>query len=97
MILILSSREKSNRKLKNKMGLHITVKSVSERKTNMKTIVNHFDDESLTSRDVSAILRCSLPTARDVMKRPDFPLLRIGRRLCVLRSAFFEWAKHRRI
>lgn len=45
----------------------------------------------LTAKEISQILKISKPTAYEVMKREDFPLLKIGRCKRVLRDEFFEW------
>lgn len=46
--------------------------------------------------DVAQMLNCSLPVARAVMYRADFPLIRVGRALKVSKSAFEEWASQNR-
>lgn len=51
----------------------------------------------LNTKEVSEILGCSLPKARDIMRRADFPLVIVGRCLKVEESAFREWAQKRRI
>lgn len=51
----------------------------------------------LNSEQVAQRLQCSLPTARQIMRRADFPLIRVGRSFMVLESAFKEWANKRRI
>ena len=55
------------------------------------------DFQFLTPKDVAKALRCSLPTARSIMHRLDFPLIKHGRKMLVEKTAFFEWAKKRRI
>ena len=51
----------------------------------------------LNTREVANALGCSLPTARNIMMRADFPLIRVGKNLKVELSAFQEWAKTRRV
>lgn len=51
----------------------------------------------LNTREVANTLGCSLPTARNIMMRADFPLIRVGKNLKVELSAFQEWAKKRRV
>lgn len=51
----------------------------------------------LTTKDVANALGCSLPTARNIMMRADFPLLRIGKNFKVSEQAFIEWSKTRRV
>ena len=43
------------------------------------------------TEEVAKILGCSLPTARIIMNRRDFPLLRIGKNLKVYKTAFENW------
>jgi excisionase family DNA binding protein len=50
----------------------------------------------LTAKHVAEILGCSLRIAYEIMERPDFPLLRIGRHKKVNREAFFRWMECRR-
>lgn len=62
--------------------------------------VNHNKEDSLeflSSSDVANLLRCSTVTARNTMKRADFPLVRVGKNMRVLKSAFLDWAKKRRV
>lgn len=51
----------------------------------------------LNTKEVAETLGCSLPTARAVMMRADFPLLRIGKNFKVNKQAFIEWSKNRRV
>lgn len=51
----------------------------------------------LTTKDVAKALECSLPTARNIMMRHDFPLIRVGRAMKVEKNAFLEWAAKRRV
>lgn len=51
----------------------------------------------MNTREVANALGCSLPTARNIMMRADFPLIRVGKNLKVEVSAFQEWAKKRRV
>ncbi len=45
----------------------------------------------LTAKEISLILKISKPSAYEVMKRSDFPLIKIGRCKRVLREEFFVW------
>jgi len=45
----------------------------------------------LTAVDISEILQISKPTAYELMDKPDFPLIKIGRCKRVLREDFFLW------
>ena len=49
----------------------------------------------LGTKEVAKALGCSLPTARQIMMRHDFPLIRVGRFMKVEKSALIEWASHR--
>lgn len=51
----------------------------------------------LGTKEVAQVLGCSLPTARNIMMRADFPLIRVGKNLKVSASAFMEWASKRRV
>lgn len=51
----------------------------------------------LTVRDVSRIMGISLPLARQIFDRPEFPKLQIGRRILVCEEAFRAWASQRRV
>ena len=37
------------------------------------------------------------PTARQIMMRADFPLIRVGKNYKVSEQAFVEWSKKRRV
>ena len=49
-----------------------------------------------STKDVAKCLGCSIPTAREIMYRRDFPLIKAGKNLRVLKSAFEQWASTRR-
>lgn len=51
------------------------------------------DQETIiyNTEDVANILKCSLPTARRIMQSKGFPLIRVGKNLKVLNSAFENW------
>lgn len=49
----------------------------------------------LNSFEVASILRTSPTTARTIMKKRDFPLLRIGRNLMVEKGSFYRWLQSR--
>lgn len=50
----------------------------------------------LSTKDVAEALGCSLPTARKVMYRADFPLIRVGKNFKVSEQAFIDWSSRRR-
>lgn len=45
----------------------------------------------LGTKDVAAILKCSMDTARQTMSRQDFPLIKAGKNYRVSEKAFAEW------
>ena len=51
----------------------------------------------LNTKEVAQALGCSLPAARRLMQREDFPLIRVGKNMKVNAEAFDEWTKNRRI
>ena len=51
----------------------------------------------MNTKDVAKALGCSLPAARAVMMRADFPLIRVGKNYKVSKKAFLEWSEKRRV
>ena len=51
----------------------------------------------LNTKEVANALGCSLPTARQIMMRADFPLIRVGKNFKVSEQAFKDWSKQRRV
>lgn len=51
----------------------------------------------LTTKEVAEALKCSLPTARNIMLRADFPLIRVGKNYKVSKPAFLIWSQQRRV
>lgn len=51
----------------------------------------------LNVKEVAEALGCSATTARNIMLRPDFPLVQVGRSLKVEKHAFLKWAKEKRL
>ena len=49
------------------------------------------------TKDVARMLGCSIPTAREMMRRKDFPTIMIGHVMKVSAPAFKEWAMKRRV
>ena len=49
------------------------------------------------SKDIAQLMGCSIPIARQIMKRKDFPLIKCGKNLKVMKSEFIKWASERRI
>ena len=51
----------------------------------------------MNTKQVAQALGCSMPTARQIMMRADFPLIRVGKNYKVSEQAFVEWSKKRRV
>ena len=49
------------------------------------------------TKEVAALMGCSIPVARQIMRRKDFPLVKCGKNLKVMKSRFIAWASERRI
>ena len=49
------------------------------------------------TKEVAQLLGCSIPTAREIMQRPDFPLIMVGKNYKVYRDALIRWAMERRV
>ena len=48
------------------------------------------------TKEVAALMGCSIPVARQIMRRKDFPLIKCGKNLKVMKSKLIEWASVRR-
>lgn len=48
----------------------------------------------LTAKEISEILKISKPSAYELMKRNDFPVVQLGRCKRVMRDDFFEWLRN---
>ena len=49
------------------------------------------------TKEVAALMGCSVPVARQIMRRKDFPPIKCGKNLKVMKSKLIEWASVRRI
>ena len=49
--------------------------------------------EFLTTREVAVLMRCSIPTARELCHRPDFPVFKVGKNFRVSKTALAKWAE----
>ena len=47
--------------------------------------------------DVAKMLNCSVPTAREIMRRADFPLIMVGKNMKVSKVALEQWTMERRV
>ena len=50
----------------------------------------------ITVKEVAAYMGCSVIEARNIMRREDFPTVKVGKAYKVMRLALVEWAKERR-
>lgn len=66
-------------------------------KTKAETTKETTEIVFLKTEEVANALGCSVPTARQIMRRPDFPLIRVGKNMRVSKSAFLKWAEKRHI
>ena len=57
------------------------------------------DDELvfLTPMDVSKIIGCSVQAARELFYREDFPTIKVGKNFKVMKPAFIDWCRSRRV
>lgn len=51
----------------------------------------------LTPMDVSKIIGCSVQAARELFYREDFPTIKVGKNFKVMKSAFVDWCRERRV
>lgn len=51
----------------------------------------------MDTKDIAKALGCSLPTARAIMRKQSFPLIRVGRSMKVSRDAFLKWSQGRHV
>ena len=49
------------------------------------------------TKEIAALMGCSIPVARQIMRRKDFPLIKCGKNLKVMKSEFIKWASTKRI
>ena len=49
------------------------------------------------TKEVAQLMGCSVPVARQIMRRKDFPLVMCGKNLRVMKSEFIKWASERRV
>ena len=50
-----------------------------------------------TTAAVARCFGCSLPTARNLFHRSDFPSIRVGKNFKVSKDAFEKWASEKRV
>ncbi len=49
------------------------------------------------TKEIAKLMGCSVPVARQIMRRKDFPLIMCGKNLRVMKSEFIKWASERRV
>lgn len=49
------------------------------------------------TKEIASLMGCSMPVARQIMRRKDFPLVKCGKNLKVMKSEFIKWASEKRI
>ena len=49
------------------------------------------------TKEIANLMGCSVPVARQIMRRKDFPLIMCGKNLKVMKSEFIKWASQRRV
>ena len=49
------------------------------------------------TKEVAQLMGCSVPIARQIMRRRDFPLIMCGKNLKVMKSEFIKWVSERRV
>ena len=69
---------------------------MEKEKNNIVSIVDE-GMKFIGAKEVAAYMRCSVPVARQIMMRDDFPLIKCGKNLRVMKSEFIKWASQRRI
>lgn len=53
--------------------------------------------EFLNTKQVAEFFGTSLATARQMMKRKDFPLIMVGKNMKVRKDALIKWSEERRV
>ena len=67
---------------------------------NKKEIAENKAEEEivfLTPMDVAKIIGCSVQVARELFYREDFPTIKVGKNFKVMKSAFVDWCRSRRV
>ena len=65
-----------------------------------KKIEEKYPDEDMMfigTKEIARYMGCSVPVARQVMHRKDFPLVKCGKNLRVMKREFIRWASERRL
>ena len=78
----------------------ITDEQIDNSNTNDESETDEISDDGLRflgTKDIAKLMGCSIPVARQIMKRKDFPLVMCGKNLKVMKSEFIKWASQRRV
>ncbi len=78
----------------------ITDEQIDISNTNDESKTDEIADDGLRflgTKDIAKLMGCSIPVARQIMKRKDFPLVMCGKNLKVMKSEFIKWASQRRV
>lgn len=51
----------------------------------------------LGTKEVAKLMGCSVPVARQIMRRKDFPLVKCGKNLKVMKCKLIDWASVSRV
>ncbi len=62
-----------------------------------KTDTPEDDLSFIGSKEIAQYMGVSLPVARQIMHRKDFPLIKCGKNLRVMKKHFETWAAERRL
>lgn len=46
-------------------------------------------------KEIAALMGCSVSIAREIMKKDDFPLIKCGKNMKVMKSQFIKWASEK--
>ena len=78
-----------------KEELHI----IFSHKDNKSDNAARLDDSMrfIGTKEVASLMGCSIPVARQTMRRKDFPLVMCGKNLKVMKSELIKWASQRRV
>ena len=75
--------------------------NVKEEIENLERLANAYKSidkiEMYNVERVATELHCSLASARTFMQRPDFPLIKVGKKLQVEKFAFWSYLQGRRV
>ena len=69
---------------------------MEKEKNNVVSIVDE-GMKFIGTKEVARLLGCSLPAARIIMQRKDFPLIKCGKNFKVMKSEFMKWASQRHV